>query len=333
MARGDQLGRQWKIIRSLIASNRGKSVQNLASELSCHSRTVYRDLEALQVAGFPIYTERKNQKNYWSLMESAKHQIPIPFNITELMALYFSSDMLKMLKNTLFYDSLESLFQKIKATLPPEYMTYLQHVESSLKVDLKPTKDYSQFGEIIDQINEAILNRRHVRITYFVMSRKKTSQRVVDPYKLWFFDGTFYMLGFCHLRKDIRLFAVDRIRKMVLTDTTFETPQDFDIENFLRDSFGTFLGEPVQVVIHFSPRIAGYIVEKSWHESQVVEKQKDGSLIFKAEIAGTEEIKFWILRWGKDAVVLKPDSLREEIRIEAESVLKNYREEQKSNDR
>ena len=324
MARGDQLGRQWKIIRSLIASKRGKSIQDLASELSCHSRTVYRDLEALQVAGFPVYAEWKNQKNYWSLMESAKHQIPIPFNITELMALYFSSDMLKMLKNTLFYDSLDSLFQKIKATLPPEYMTYLEHVESSLKVDLKPTKDYSQFREIIDRINEAIFNRRHVRITYFVMSRKKTSQRTVAPYKLWFFDGTFYMLGFCHLRKDIRLFAVDRIRKMVLTDTTFETPQDFDIENLLHDSFGAFLGDPVQVAIHFSPKVAGYVNEKIWHESQIVEKQKDGSLIFKAEIAGTEEIKFWILRWGKDAVVLEPDSLRKEIQKEAEGILREY---------
>ncbi len=56
----------------------------------------------------------------------------------------------------------------------------------------------------------------------------------------------------------------------------------------------------------------------------MVEKQKDGSLIFKAEIAGTEEIKFWILRWGKDAVVLEPDSLREEIRMEAEGILRKY---------
>jgi len=324
MARGDQLGRQWKIIRRLIVSSQGKSVQDLASELSCHARTVYRDLEALQVAGFPVYTERKNQKNYWSLMASAKHQIPIPFNITELMALYFSSDMLKMLKNTVFYDSLESLFKKIKATLPPEYLTYLQHVESSLKVDLKPTKDYSRFRDIIDQINEAIFNRQHVRIRYYAMSRQKTSQRVVAPYKLWFFDGTFYMLGFCRLRKDIRLFAVDRIQNMVLTGTTFEAPEDFDMENLLRASFGAFFGEPVQVIIHFSPRIAGYIAEKIWHESQVVEKQKDGSLIFKAQIAGTEEIKFWILGWGKDALVLEPDSLREEIRMEAQGILKEY---------
>jgi predicted DNA-binding transcriptional regulator YafY len=324
MARGDQLGRQWKIIRSLIASKRGKSVQDLAAELSCHSRTVYRDLEALQVAGFPVYTERQNQKNYWSLMDSAKHLIPIPFNITELMALYFSSDMLKMLKNTLFYDSLESLFQKIKATLPPEYMTYLGQVESSLKVGLKPYKDYSQFREIIDQINEAILNRKHIRLTYFAMSRKKTSQRVVAPYKLWFFDGTFYLLGYCHLRKDIRLFAVDRIRKMVLADTTFETPQDFDIDKLLRNSFGAFFGEPVQVAIHFSPKVAGYVQEKIWHESQVVQTKKDGSLIFKAEIAGTEEIKFWILGWGKEAVVLAPDSLRKEIQAEARKMADNY---------
>ena len=111
---------------------------------------------------------------------------------------------------------------------------------------------------------------------------------------------------------------------MVLTDTTFETPQDFNMENLLRNSFGTFFGDPVQVVIHFSQRIAGYIVEKIWHESQIVEKQEDGSLIFKAQIAGTKEIKFWILGWGKDAVVLEPDSLREEIRMEAEGILNNY---------
>ena len=135
------------------------------------------------------------------------------------------------------------------------------------------------------------------------------------------------MLGFCHLRQDNRLFAVDRIREMILTDTTFETPQDFDMENLLRASFGAFFGEPVQVVIHFSPRVAGYIVEKCWHESQVVEMQKDGSLIFRVEISGIEEIKFWILGWGKDAVVLEPDDLREEIRLEAQGILEGYETE------
>ena len=106
MARGDQLGRQWKIIQTLNSSKLGKSAADLAEELECHPRTVYRDLEALQVAGFPIYNERVEGKHLWSLLDTVKHHIPIPFNLTELMALYFSSDMMKVFRGTVFYDSL-----------------------------------------------------------------------------------------------------------------------------------------------------------------------------------------------------------------------------------
>ena len=138
MARGDQLARQWKIIQTLLSSRRGKSATELAEALGCHSRTIYRDLEALQVAGFPIYTDRVAGKSHWSLLETAKHNIPIPFNLAELMALYFSRGMMKILKNTVFYDSLRSLFDKIKATLPPEYIQYLERIETSLEVGSKP---------------------------------------------------------------------------------------------------------------------------------------------------------------------------------------------------
>ena len=102
MARGDQLGRQWKSIQLLISSRIGKSASDLAQDLECNPRNIYRDLEALQVAGFPIYTERVDGKNLWSLLDTVKHQIPVPFSLTELMALYFSRDMLKVFKDTAF---------------------------------------------------------------------------------------------------------------------------------------------------------------------------------------------------------------------------------------
>ena len=76
MPRGDQLARQWKIIQTLISSRPGKSAAELAEEIECHPRTLYRDLEALQAAGFPIYTERIEGKNLWSLLDTMKHQIP-----------------------------------------------------------------------------------------------------------------------------------------------------------------------------------------------------------------------------------------------------------------
>ena len=66
MARGDQLARQWIIFQQLMASKYGKTVNDLAADLDCHPRTVYRDLEALQAGGFPLYNEKVNGTNYWA---------------------------------------------------------------------------------------------------------------------------------------------------------------------------------------------------------------------------------------------------------------------------
>jgi len=321
------LGRQWKIIRRLIASNQGKSVRELAAELECHPRTVYRDLEALQVAGFPVYNERVANKSTWSLLESAKHLIPVPFNVTELMALYFSRDMLKALKDTVFYDALESLLLKVKTTLPAEYLQYLAQFEDSLKVGFKAHKNYGPHGKIIDSVNRAVVGRTHVIIQYYAMHRKKMSRRKVAPYKIWYFDGTFYMLAYCLLRKGIRLFAIDRIKSIENTDDIFEMPPDFDADELMQTSFGTFLGEPVEVVIWFSADIAGYIEEKVWHASQEIEEQADGSILFKIEVAGTEEIKFWLLTWGAKARVVRPRALQDEMRQEIANMLTLYKAE------
>jgi predicted DNA-binding transcriptional regulator YafY len=324
MARGDQLGRQWKIIQTLISSRKGKSAADLAQNLECHPRTVYRDLEALQVAGFPIYTERSEGKNLWSLLDTVKHQIPVPFSLTELMALYFGRDMLKVFKDMVFYDSLESLFQKVKTTLPPESIKYLKNVEQTLHLSMKPYKEYGKFKEILNRVNDAAINRKSIEIVYYTMRRKKESRRRVDPYRIWFFNGTFYLIGLCHMRNEVRIFALDRIKMLHQTKETFEVPEDFSLEKFMGPSFGVYQGEPVHIKIWFHPDVAGYIKEKIWHESQQIHPQDDGSIIFEAEVAGADEIRFWVMTWGSKAIVLEPTSLREEIRTEAKRMAGRY---------
>ena len=303
----------------------GKSAVDLAEELECHPRTVYRDLEALQVAGFPIYNERVEGKHLWSLLDTVIHHIPIPFNLTELMALYFSSDMMKVFRGTAFYDSLESLFQKVKTTLPPESKKFIKNVEQTLHLGMKPYKQYSKFKEIINRVNDAAINKKSIEIVYYTMSRKKESKRKVDPYKIWFLNGTFYLIGHCHVRHEVRIFALDRIKMLHQTKDAFEIPEDFSFDDFIGPSFGVFQGEPINIKVWFSPDVAGYIKEKIWHESQEIEDLEDGSIIFEAEVAGTAEIKFWIMSWGSHALVLEPESLIDEIREEAEAMLERYK--------
>ncbi len=324
MARGDQLARQWRILQSLIASRRGKTAADLAEELDYHWRTVYRDLEALQLAGFPLFTDRVDGKNRWSILESARQHIPIPLDLTEVMALYFSRGLMRVLKDTVFYASLESFFQKIKATLPSETIKYLEKIEQSLEIGSKPYKRYDHLRDAVEQISQATVDRQIIEIDYYTMSRKKKTRRKVAPYKIWFFDGAFYLVGNCGLREDIRIFALDRIKSLQVTDETFEMPADFKVEDFMQTSFGVFHGKPEDVKIRFAADIAGYIKEKTWHQTQKITPQKDGSIIFEARVAGTDEIKYWLMSWGGKAEVLRPVSLRDEMISEAQSMLQCY---------
>jgi len=156
-------------------------------------------------------------------------------------------------------------------------------VEQTLFVGIKPYKDYRKFREIINRINEAALKRRTIDMIYRTMSRGgEESRRRVDPYRILFFDGTFYLIGWCHLRKEVRMFVLDRIKMLSMTDETFEVPGDFDLETYMRSPFRVIHDRPVEVTVRFDKKVAGYIKEKIWHHTQRIEPHKDGSIIFSA---------------------------------------------------
>ena len=330
MARGDQLARQWTIIQSLLASRTGKSISELAETLGCHRRTVYRDLEALQSAGFPLYSDQEEGRSRWYLIESARQSIPIPFSMTELMALYFSRDWLRVLENTVFHESLESLFQKVKATLPPETDRYLETFRRTIKVGAQPHKHYGAFRETLDTVNQAIIGQQVLRMDYFTMSRKRKSRRKIAPYRLWFFDGTFYLIAYCYLRRDVRVFAVDRIRSIDILGESFHLPEEGVVDGFMETSFGVFRGESVHVKIRFTSTAAGYIAEKTWHATQKLTQLENDAVLFEADVAGTEEIKHWVMQWGAHAEVLSPVSLRRAMQAETAAMLKRYADSDKT---
>ena len=152
--RGDQIVRQWKIIRLMETRRYGISVAELAEELESQPRTIYRDLEALYDAGFPLFPDKDGKNSVWKMVDSFRKVFRIPFTVTELMALYMSRDLLRIFEGMIFQESIETLFEKVKAALLPKTIEFLEKVAGSVQIDLGPTKNLSGFNEIVKDLSD-----------------------------------------------------------------------------------------------------------------------------------------------------------------------------------
>jgi predicted DNA-binding transcriptional regulator YafY len=259
-------------------------------------------------------------------VESYRFGVPKPFTFTELMSLHMSRDLFKIFKGTVFFKSLTSAFQKVQATLPQPALAYLDRIESTFQMGVRPYKDYRRFRNIISKVNQAVVECRRIEILYLPLKRKIETHREIDPYGVRFFDGTLYIIGFCHLRKKMRTFVVDRIKLLKLMDETFPRPADFDLEKYTRHSFKVASGPLQTVIIRISPSWARYVGEKIWHESQHIRKMADKSLELTFRVAGLDEIKQWVLSLGTEARVIEPADLKEMIKQDLEKMRDQYRD-------
>ena len=322
--RGEQLTRQWRILRTIETRKNGATVAELAEQEDCHPRTIWRDLAAIQEAGFPLYSEKDGHKSRWGFVEGYKFHLPVPFTVTELMGLYFYRDILRIFKGTVFYESLDELFRKVKTTLPPDSLSYLRRIEQTFHIGFKPFKDYFRFKEVIKQINEAVLSCRVIEMRYYSLSSKRETTRKVDPYKVWFFNGTLYLIGWCHVHDETRMFVLDRIRLLHLTNDRFIPPDDFDLDEYMRDAFGVIRTDVEKVTIRFDPSLERYLKENVWHPSQVFKQHRDGSLIMTMEVGGLREVMSWVLGFGRQAEVLEPAHLRQAVAQELAATTEKY---------
>lgn len=182
--RGDQLIRQWKIIRVLESRKTGITSAELAAELEVPLRTVYRDLDALSDAGFPLYTERVGKNSYWYIMDTFKKKLPLPLTVTELMALHMSRDLLSIFEGTIFHESIESLLDKMKTVLSRETLRYLENISGKLSIRFAAYKDMKSCKEALKGISEATAKKRRVEISYRAVSTGQETLRKIDPYQV-----------------------------------------------------------------------------------------------------------------------------------------------------
>jgi predicted DNA-binding transcriptional regulator YafY len=322
--RNAEVIRQWKILKR-IEAGRYTTAQDLADEHGVTERTIRRDIEALQEAGFPLYDERVDGRKIWRLVEGYKQRLTQTFTLAELSALYFSKNLMSFLGGAPFAQDLESAFGKIKEALPARSLPYLARVQELFAARPDPWKDYSGKQDVINALIDAVLHQRRANIAYFSFNSRRTKSYTVDPYRLVYYHGGLYMYARAEEYGEVRTFAVERIETIEVLEETFEIPADFNISEHSRAAFGMTGGkaEPVEVV--FDPEAAKYVRERVWHESQELAESPGGSVTLRMSVYPGPEVKAWIKGYLPHVRVVKPAALRDEIARDLEKGRKAFR--------
>jgi predicted DNA-binding transcriptional regulator YafY len=310
--RNAEVIRQWKILKT-IETGRYTSSQKLAEAYGVTERTIRRDIEALQEAGFPLYDDRVDGKKVWRLVEGYKQRLVQSFSLAELAALYFSRNMLSFLGGAPFAQDLESAFEKIKEALPEKSLPFLSRIQELFSARPDPWKDYSKKQDVIAGLIDATLHQRQAEIAYYSFNSKRTKSYTVDPYRLVYYRGGLYLYARAHEYGEVRTFAVERVQKIEVKDEGFDIPADFSPSEYSRAAFGIFGGRPETVELVFAPVMAGYIRERNWHESQQLTDDPDGAVRLTMEVALGFELKAWIKGFLPHVTVVRPTNLRDEI--------------------
>jgi predicted DNA-binding transcriptional regulator YafY len=181
-------------------------------------------------------------------------------------------------------------------------------------------KSYKAHQSTITTLAAATSKQHTVQMRYFSATKNQITRREVSPYRLWYTNGALYLIGYCHLRKDVRLFAVERIKSVTLTDHPFQIPLDFDIEDYVKDAIGIMRGKPIKVELQFKKATAAWVKDRTWHSTQTLTPLKNGELRMTLTVAENRELVGWILSFGSGVRVTQPASLRQAVRQEAKTI-------------
>lgn len=312
-------------IDSLLRKEQRYTTGSLAEKLEVSERTIRNDIAFLRDRfSAPLEFTREKGFHYtdrsWSLPS-------VPISQGELFALTLGARMLQAYSGSTYTTELRSAIARLSERLPEQTWIDLQRIADERIIFRSGAETYLN-PEIWNQLVEACRTSQQVKMCYFTASRNAKSERVLDPYLLHIYRGTNpYVIGFCQQRQEIRWFRVDRIQSLEILNTKFMRDRTFNAQEHLDRIFQAEVGggKPVEVEIWFDGPTAPYIWERRWHLSQEIEQHSDGSITLRMSVAGLNEIKRWVLGYGKGARVKSPPELVQLVQNEVEGMSQCYK--------
>lgn len=296
-------------------------ISELAEEFQVTKRQVHRDLRQLEDSGYPL----EQEDGRWRLPVGFKG-LEITVSPYELMSLHLAKSHVAYLRGTPFLDDLETVVRKVEAGLSDRVKNHLGRIVTTFAPLQRPVRAYAAKKEILGVLRTALLRQRTTVLRgYHKPGVEQPIDYCVDPYTLVQYQYGVYLVGYSHQANDLRIFAVERIQAIDLTDKRFEIPTSFSLEERFARGFGLIDGELQDVKIWISPEWAYFVKERSWHPTQRIKLQKDGSVILTMQCGGLDELTAWVLSFGPGAKVLGPQSLIDQVSSQLTAAAESYR--------
>jgi predicted DNA-binding transcriptional regulator YafY len=324
--RNQEVIRQWRVLHALESSRHGATIDALAGELEVTTRTIRRDLAALQEAGFALYDERDdNGRVRWRIDGHVLKGLETSFTLAELCALYLSRHLLESVAGSPFQRDLTNAFGRLEKILSPRMRQFLDRLPSVLAAKPGPrARGGTSSADIVARLLEATLHFRVTTMRYHSVSSARVKDYVIHPYRLAFALGGLYLLAYVPDYKDVRTFAVDRIASASLDKQTFTPPRQPIGEDVFANSLGVNTGPPERVDIEFDARVAPYVRARVWHASQQTSDAEEGGLRLTMNVCHDWALRSWILSWGPFARVVSPAALASDIKSDLQSAAARY---------
>jgi predicted DNA-binding transcriptional regulator YafY len=324
--RNAEVVRQWTILREIErARNVGVTIDDLASLSGVTTRTIRRDLQALEEAGFPLFDDKSGDdgRTRWQINGQAFKGLAAGLTLGELCALYFSRTLLESLSGTPFRDEVERAFEKLASALTPHMRQFLDQLP---RVIITKAATKADPGPIAARALEATLHLRQAHILYYSKSSDRTKTYLVHPYRLAYAQGGLYLLAYVPEYGEVRTFATERIQDISLLDDHFTPDTEYGElpETAFPHSLGVHSGPPEHVEIDFQRADADYVRARQWHQSQRVTELAGGGVRVALDVCIDRALHGWILSFGPLARVVSPDSLARDIAKQIEEARAQY---------
>ncbi|MBO0858522.1 MAG: YafY family transcriptional regulator [Chloracidobacterium sp.] len=294
-----------------------RRAEDLAATFETSKRTIYRDIQALCESGVPVVS--RTGVGY-SLLEGY-FLPPVSLSADEATMLLLGGDFAARNFDAQYREAAASAGRKIEAVLSEKHRGEVEYLRGSIAFVAPATLASGEAASFLPQLRRAIIERRTISFGYHTRysqdGRAARNMREADPYAMLHYGYAWYLIGHCHLRREIRNFRLDRMTGLRLLDKTFNRPSNFKLEEPVNDL------RNLKVVALFSPDAAPWVRESRSYYVDSMEDVADGLLV-TMRVRVENEVLQWLFSWGSQVRVLEPESLRQRLITEAGKLLENY---------